>query len=137
MRQPKLPEDLDALGDFLDFAVPLRAAGLSADLAGLSPEHATARLQGLCRAAGVSLGSKGDSIQFSDGKPRTGRQQATATRTLDDLATGVAAAAFLAGPDGVTVFGRHFGPRHDVEHLPTSPDAPLQQCGPEDEKEAA
>lgn len=102
-----MSEPLDDLREFLRFAVPLRAATLIADhdphvLAGLLP--------GMARRAGAALGNYGDALQYSDGRRRTGRARALVTRTADDLATGIAALALMAGPEGVTVLGDHYGP---------------------------
>lgn len=107
MRQPEPPEAVEQLREFLRFAVPLRAATLIADH---SPRELAALLPGMAMRAGAALGSYGDALQFSDGKPRTGRARDRVIRTADDLVTGIAAAALLAGPDGITILGDHYGP---------------------------
>ncbi|MFD4144280.1 hypothetical protein [Streptomyces sp. NPDC058572] len=69
-------------------------------------------LSGEAERAGGSLGENGDVLQFSDGRPRSGRAQKRVVRTASELAVGVAAAALLAqleGKRGVVAFGGFHG----------------------------
>ncbi|MEV7470157.1 hypothetical protein AB0O20_27190 [Streptomyces kronopolitis] len=114
MRQPEPLNAIDELRLFLDFAVPLCGADIAYKLRqwGHSREQAMNWLRGEAERAGGSLGENGDVIQFSDGRPRSGRAQGRVVRTASDLARGVAAAALLAqleGKNGVEAFGGFYG----------------------------
>ncbi|MCL3999211.1 hypothetical protein [Streptomyces lavenduligriseus] len=105
---------VDELRIFLDFAVPLCAADIAHKLKewGHSREQAKNWLRGEAERAGGSLGENGDVVQFSDGRPRSGRAQRRVVRTASELARGVAAAALLAqleGKRGVEAFGAFHG----------------------------
>ncbi|MFL4901707.1 hypothetical protein ACJ6WF_00560 [Streptomyces sp. MMS24-I2-30] len=105
---------IDELRLFLDFAVPLCGADIAYKLGqwGHSREQAKNWLRGEAERAGGSLGENGDVIQFSDGRPRSGRAQNRVVRTASELARGVAAAALLAqleGKRGVVAFGSFYG----------------------------
>ncbi|MGA5442268.1 hypothetical protein ACPCKW_22500 [Streptomyces griseoincarnatus] len=119
MRQPEPPDVIEQLRDFLSFAVPLRSAELAYKIRtwGHSRTQAVAWLTGQAERAGVSLGGRGDALQFSGRRPRTGRARDVVVRTADDLATGIAAAALLAqfdGRRGVSAFGDYYGPADDA-----------------------
>ncbi|MFJ9968737.1 hypothetical protein [Streptomyces avermitilis] len=114
MRQPEPLNAIDELRLFLDFAVPLCGADVAYKLRqwGYSREQAKNWLRGEAERAGGSLGENGDVIQFSDGRPRSGRAQNRVVRTASELARGVAAAALLAqleGKRGVEAFGGFYG----------------------------
>ncbi|WP_331731268.1 hypothetical protein [Streptomyces sp. NBC_00073] len=114
MRQPEPLDAIDELRLFLDFAVPLYGADIAYRLRqwGHSREQAKNWLRGEAERAGGSLGENGDALQFSDGRPRSGRAQNRVVRTASELARGVAAAALLAqleGKSGVTAFGGFYG----------------------------
>ncbi|WP_199822358.1 MULTISPECIES: hypothetical protein [Streptomyces] len=114
MRQPEPLNAIDELRLFLDFAVPLCGAEIAYKLRqwGHSREQAKAWLRGEAERAGGSLGENGDVLQFSDGRPRSGRAQNRVVRTASELARGVAAAALLAqleGKRGVEAFGGFYG----------------------------
>ncbi|MFJ4151917.1 hypothetical protein ACIP10_30695 [Streptomyces galbus] len=127
MRQPEPLNAIDELRLFLDFAVPLCGAGIAYKLRqwGHSREQAKAWLRGETERAGGSLGENGDVLQFSDGRPRSGRAQNRVVRTASELARGVAAAALLAqleGRRGVEAFGGFYGAtakpgEADTEHV--------------------
>ncbi|MFI5525013.1 hypothetical protein [Streptomyces platensis] len=106
MRQPEPDNPNEQLRQFLQFAVPLMIRDLQYRAA--HGEVSEAWLIGTARRGGASLGARGDTLLFSDRKPRTGRQRDDVTRTTQDLVEGIAAAALLAGPEGVTVFGDHY-----------------------------
>ncbi|MET7795733.1 hypothetical protein [Streptomyces decoyicus] len=119
MRQPEPDNPIEQLREFLQFAVPLMIRDLQYRAA--RGEVSEAWLIGTARRGGASLGARGDTLLFSDRKPRKGRQRDAATRTTQDLVEGIAAAALLAGPDGITVFGDHYGPArpsHDTDSDP-------------------
>ncbi|TDC03571.1 hypothetical protein E1265_36430, partial [Streptomyces sp. 8K308] len=103
MNTPPNPE-LDALREWLRFAVPLRSAEL---LQQHTPGQLATVLPELARSAGVQLGHNGDALIFT---PRTSRQRARTATAAADLATGLAAAALMAGPAGINVLGLHFAP---------------------------
>ncbi|WP_405533776.1 hypothetical protein OG592_42865 (plasmid) [Streptomyces avidinii] len=114
MRQPEPLDGIEELRLFLDFAVPLCGAETAYELRrwGHSPEQAKNWLRGEAERAGASLGEKGDALQFSDGRPRSGRARNRVVRTASELARGVAAAALLAqleGKSGVEAFGGFYG----------------------------
>nr|WP_024126878.1 hypothetical protein [Streptomyces sp. F2]AHE39642.1 Hypothetical protein pFRL4_409c [Streptomyces sp. F2] len=114
MRQPDPLNAVDELQLFLDLAVPLCAADIAYKLRkwGHSHEQAKNWLRGEAERAGGSLGENGDVLQFSDGRPRSGRAQNRVVRTASELARGVAAAALLAqieGKRGVEAFGGFYG----------------------------
>ncbi|MBC7271981.1 hypothetical protein ACF09G_36140 [Streptomyces albogriseolus] len=114
MRQPKPPDAIEELRDFLSFAVPLRSADLAYKIRSwrYSRTQAITWLTSEAEKAGISLGGHGDSLQFSDPSTRTGRARDAAIRTADDLVGGIAAAALLAqleGHAGVTAFGDYYG----------------------------
>ncbi|GGS28825.1 hypothetical protein GCM10010269_79430 [Streptomyces humidus] len=114
MRQPEPLDAIDELRFFLDFAVPLCGADIAYKLRqwGHSREQAKNWLRGEAERAGGSLGENGDVLQFSDGRPRSGRAQNRVVRTASELARGVAAAALLAqleGKSGVEAFGSFYG----------------------------
>ncbi|MFI5775001.1 hypothetical protein ACIA74_42505 [Streptomyces sp. NPDC051658] len=114
MRQPEALNAVDELRFFLDFAVPLCGADIAHKLRqwGHSREQAKNWLRGEAERAGGSLGENGDVLQFSDGRPRSGRAQKRVVRTASELARGVAAAALLAqleGKSGVEAFGGFYG----------------------------
>ncbi|MFD0437386.1 hypothetical protein [Streptomyces chartreusis] len=114
MRQPEPLNVIDELRLFLDFAVPLCGADIAYKLRqwGHSREQAKNWLRGEAERAGGTLGANGDVIQFSDGRPRSGRAQQRVVRTASELARGVAAAALLAqleGKRGVVAFGGFYG----------------------------
>lgn len=114
MRQPEPLNAIDELRLFLDFSVPLCGADIAHKLRewGYSREQAKKWLRAEAERAGGSLGENGDVIQFSDGRPRSGRAQNRVVRTASELARGVAAAALLAqleGRPGVEVFGCFYG----------------------------
>ena len=127
MRQPEPLNAIDELRLFLDFAVPLCGADIAYKLRqwGHSREQAKAWLRGEAERAGGSLGENGDVLQFSDGRPRSGRAQSRVVRTASELARGVAAAALLAqleGKRGVEAFGGFYGAtakpgEADTEHV--------------------
>ncbi|MET9834461.1 hypothetical protein ABZ078_35390 [Streptomyces sp. NPDC006385] len=127
MRQPEPLNAIDELRLFLDFAVPLCGADIAYKLRqwGHSREQAKAWLRGEAERAGGSLGENGDVLQFSDGRPRSGRAQNRVVRTASELARGVAAAALLAqleGKRGVEAFGGFYGAtakpgEADTEHV--------------------
>lgn len=127
MRQPEPLNVIDELRLFLDFAVPLCGADIAYKLRhwGHSREQAKAWLRGEAERAGGSLGENGDVLQFSDGRPRSGRAQNRVVRTASELARGVAAAALLAqleGKRGVEAFGGFYGAtakpgEADTEHV--------------------
>ncbi|MFE3163392.1 hypothetical protein [Streptomyces sp. NPDC059224] len=127
MRQPGPLNAIDELRLFLDFAVPLCGADIAYKLRqwGHSREQAKAWLRGEAERAGGSLGENGDVLQFSDGRPRSGRAQNRVVRTASELARGVAAAALLAqleGKRGVEAFGGFYGAtakpgEADTEHV--------------------
>ncbi|MFE2271444.1 hypothetical protein ACFXB4_19625 [Streptomyces lavendulae] len=114
MRQPEPLNAVDELRLFLDFSVPLCGADIAYKLKqwGHSREQAKNWLRGEAERAGGSLGENGDVLQFSDGRPRSGRAQNRVVRTASELARGVAAAALLAqleGKRGVEAFGGFYG----------------------------
>ncbi|MFE3560179.1 hypothetical protein ACFXKW_35770 [Streptomyces sp. NPDC059193] len=114
MRQPEPAEAIEELRDFLSFAVPLRAAELAHKMKGwpFSDAEAVNWLPAECQRAGVSVGGRGDVLQFSDGRPRVGRAQSSVVQAAGALASGIAAAALLAqlqGEAGVEVFGDFYG----------------------------
>ncbi|MEU0213912.1 hypothetical protein ABZ281_01935 [Streptomyces sp. NPDC006265] len=114
MRQPEPLNAVAELRLFLDFAVPLCGADIAYKLRqwGHSREQAENWLRGEAERAGGSLGENGDVLQFSDGRPRSGRAQDRVVRTASELARGVAAAALLAqleGKRGVEAFGGFYG----------------------------
>jgi hypothetical protein len=114
MRRPEPLNAIDELRLFLDFAVPLCGADIAHKLRqwGHSRERAKNWLRGEAERAGASLGENGDVLQFSDGRPRSGRAQSRVIRTASELARGVAAAALLAqleGKSGVQAFGGFYG----------------------------
>lgn len=114
MHQPEPLNPVDELRLFLDFAVPLCGAEIAHNLkrCGHSREQAENWLRGEAERAGGSLGESGDVLQFSDGRPRSGRAQDRVVRTASELARGVAAAALLAqleGKRGVEAFGGFYG----------------------------
>ncbi|MET9733396.1 hypothetical protein ABZZ79_22905 [Streptomyces sp. NPDC006458] len=114
MRQPEPLNAVDELRLFLDFAVPLCGAEIAYKLRqwGHSREQAKNWLRGEAERAGGSLGENGDVLQFSDGRPRSGRARNRVVRTASELARGVAAAALLAqleGMRGVEAFGGFYG----------------------------
>lgn len=115
MRQPEPVDPNEQLREFLRFAVPLMIRDLEYRAA--RGEVSEAWLIGTARRGGASLGARGDALLFSDRKPRKGRQRDVATRTTQDLVEGIAAAALLAGPDGVDVFGDHYESTLRVSHL--------------------
>lgn len=129
MRQPEPPDAIEELRTFLSFAVPLRSADLAHKIKswGYSRAQAIAWLTSEAERAGVSLGGRGDALQFSDRAPRTGRALDTVLRTADDFVSGVAAAGLLAqleGRGGVTVFGDHYGAPSGTEPEPAEQSAP-------------
>lgn len=128
MRQPSPPDAVEQLRDFLQFAVPLRAATLAHQYRDHPRREAERLLLGMARAAGTALGTYGDAMQFADRKPRTGRHRDRVIRSVDDLVTGVAAAALLAGPDGIAVLGDHYGPKVVAQVAPVV-DVPLPEGG--------
>ncbi|MFC7983638.1 hypothetical protein [Streptomyces sp. NPDC057336] len=114
MRQPEPLSAIAELRLFLDLAVPLCGADIAYKLRqwGHSREEAENWLRGEAERAGGSLGENGDVLQFSDGRPRSGRAQDRVVRTASELARGVAAAALLAqleGKRGVEAFGGFYG----------------------------
>ncbi|MCT2591114.1 hypothetical protein LHJ74_14550 [Streptomyces sp. N2-109] len=116
MRQPEPPDGAEWLADWLEYAVPLRIRDLEHRIA---TEHLTQEwLIGVARRGGASLGTYGDVMQYSDRRPRNGRQRNTVIRCTDDLVDGVAAAVILAGPEGTTVFGQQFRPSPAAETTP-------------------
>ncbi|MFE0775396.1 hypothetical protein [Streptomyces sp. NPDC058861] len=124
MRQPEPLNPVDELRLYLDFAVPLCGAEIAHNLKqwGHSREQAENWLRGEAERAGASLGENGDILQFSDGRPRSGRAQNRVVRTASELARGVAAAALLAqleGKRGVEAFGGFYG----VTTRPTEADS--------------
>jgi hypothetical protein len=125
LRQPKWDTPIEDLREALRFAVPLRAASLAHQLhtQGYTRDKAATWLTSEAKRAGSVLGGKGDTLIFSTGGERTGRARADASRTTDDLVSGIAAAVLLAqldGSGGVTVFGDHYGatPRQDPASSP-------------------
>lgn len=133
MRQPEPLNAIDELRLFLDFAVPLCGADIAYKLRqwGHSPEQAQAWLRGEAERAGGSLGENGDVLQFSDGRPRSGRAQNRVVRTASELARGVAAATLLAqleGKSGVEAFGGFYG----VTARPAEADTARVQDGDDD-----
>jgi len=133
MEQPKWDTPIEDLREFLQFAVPLRAATLAQDLRGYSPDETRRLLIGQVRSGGTALGSYGDALQFSDGRPRTGKRRDRVIRTTDDLVGGIAAAALLAqldGLGGVWVFGDYYGTGSPECH-PLAPVLDLPLSGPE------
>ncbi|KUN58872.1 hypothetical protein AQJ46_42120 [Streptomyces canus] len=133
MRQPEPPDVIEELRTLLSFAVPLRSADLAYKLKswGYSRAQAIAWLTSEAKRAGVSLGGRGDALQFSDRTPRTGRARDTVVRTADDFVSGIAAAGLLAqleGRGGVTVFGDYYG----APSVPsgTEPPEPAEQSTP-------
>ncbi|WP_416960048.1 hypothetical protein [Streptomyces sp. Agncl-13] len=130
MRQPEPLDAIEELRLFLDFAVPLCGADIAYKLRqwGHSREQAKNWLRGEAERAGGSLGENGDVLQFSDGRPRSGRAQNRVVRTASELARGVAAAALLAqleGKSGVEAFGGFYG----VAAGPTEADTARVQDG--------
>jgi hypothetical protein len=119
MRQPEPDNPIEQLREFLQFVMPLMIRDLEHRAA--RGEVSEAWLIGTARRGGASLGSRGDVLSFSDRKPRTGRQRDAVTRTTQDLVEGIAAAALLAGPEGVTAFGDRYRPSR-------SSDYPNPQC---------
>ncbi|GAA1236332.1 hypothetical protein GCM10009578_091880 [Streptomyces rhizosphaericus] len=118
MRQPEPRNAIDELRDFLSFAVPLRSAEMLYNLRqwGHSRDQAVNWLRGEAQRAGVSVGTSGDVLQFTDGRPRTGRAQVRVACTAGDLASGVAAASLLAqleGERGVIALGDYYGVADD------------------------
>ncbi|WP_435060494.1 hypothetical protein [Streptomyces sp. bgisy060] len=114
MRQPEPLNPVAELRLYLDFAVPLCGAEIAHNLKqwGHSREQAENWLRSEAERAGASLGENGDILQFSDGRPRSGRAQSRVIRTASELARGVAAAALLAqleGKRGVEAFGGFYG----------------------------
>lgn len=71
MRQPKPPDAIEELRDFLSFAVPLRSANLAYKIRSwrYSRTQAITWLTSEAERAGISLGGHGDSLQFSDPSP--------------------------------------------------------------------
>ncbi|WP_199806969.1 MULTISPECIES: hypothetical protein [unclassified Streptomyces] len=133
MRQPEPLNPVDELRLFLDFAVPLRGAEIAHNLKrwGHSREQAESWLRSEAERAGGSLGENGDVLQFSDGRPRSGRAQGRVVRTASELARGVAAAALLAqmeGRRGVEAFGGFYG----VTARPTETDSARVRDGDDD-----
>ncbi|MFF9787120.1 hypothetical protein [Streptomyces nigrescens] len=108
MRQPEPDNPIEHLREFLQFAVPLMIRDLEYRAA--CGEVSEAWLIGTARRGGASLGFRGDTLMFSDRKPRKGRQRDAATRTTQDLIEGIAAAALLAGEDGIEIFGDRYAP---------------------------
>ncbi|WP_424891843.1 hypothetical protein [Streptomyces sp. XH2] len=117
MQQPKPMTAIEDLREFLRFAVPLRAAAL---LAEYPPHELESVLPALAQRW---YGNAGDTLQYRSDVPEVRR---TAIQTASDLTTGVAAAALLAGPDGITVFGDHYGPSGSGKPQP-SPKMPQQK----------
>ncbi|MFE5871616.1 hypothetical protein ACFQ6V_23630 [Streptomyces roseifaciens] len=101
MKQPEPPDPIDELREFLRFAVPLRTAALIAEY----PPRELERV--LPVLAQQWVGYAGDTLIFPSTVPAVRR---TAIQTASSLATAIAAAALLASPRGITVFGDHYGP---------------------------
>lgn len=78
-----------------------------------------------CRG-GTALGHRGDTLQYWDGRPRTGRVRDDVTRTADDIAMGIAAAVLLAQLTGAGTV-EAFGLRWDVPGHP-HPVASAPKC---------
>lgn len=108
MRQPEPENPIEQLREFLQFAVPLMIRDLEYRAA--RGEVSEAWLIGTARRGGASLGARGDTLLFSDRKPRKGRQRDVVTRTAQDLVEGIAAAALVAGEDGIEIFGDRYAP---------------------------
>ncbi|KIZ16891.1 hypothetical protein [Streptomyces natalensis] len=123
MRQPEPDNPIEQLREFLQLAVPLMIRDLEYRAA--RGEVSEAWLIGTSRRGGASLGARGDALLFSDRTPRKGRQRDVVTRTTQDLVEGIAAAALLAGPDGIDVFGDHYGPPPGPP--PAAPSVPAPQ----------
>lgn len=121
MLQPEPDNPIEQLREFLQFAVPLMIRELEYRAA--RGEVSEAWLIGTARRGGASLGARGDVLLFSDRKPRKGWQRDAVTRTTQDLIEGIAAAALLAGPDGVTVLGDHYGPARPGRDADSGPRA--------------
>ncbi|MDP5310446.1 hypothetical protein [Streptomyces poriferorum] len=90
---------LGAVREFLRFAVPLASIDLTHRY---TQKELALFLPGIAVRGGLQLGHGGDVFQFSKSDRKIIR------RTASELATGIAAAAMLAGPDGITVLGVHF-----------------------------
>jgi hypothetical protein len=106
MRQPRV-DAIDNLREFLRFAVPMRSISLVADH---TPEQLEPLLIGMAKRGGAATGSYGDGLLFSGGNRKI------VTRAADDLVTGIAAMALMAGPDGITVLDVHFCPAAACKH---------------------
>lgn len=140
MRQPEPLDVIEELRTFLSFAVPLRSADLAYKIKswGYSRAQTIAWLTSEAERAGVSLGGRGDALQFSDRTPRTGRARDTVVRTADDLVSGIAAAGLLAqlqGRGGVSVFGDYYGAPSPPSG--TEPPEPAGQSAPPNDRNHA
>lgn len=101
--------DLAVLRESLRFAVPLAIRELE-HRALTTRDISEAWLIGAARRAATQLGGHGDGLQPWR-QPNPPRVQRTVTRVWGDVATGVAAAALLAGADGVAVLGDTYRPQ--------------------------
>ncbi|MFI1161426.1 hypothetical protein [Streptomyces sioyaensis] len=120
MRQPEPENPIEQLREFLQFAVPLMIRDLEYRAA--RGELSEAWLIGTARRGGASLGNRGDTLLFSDRKPRKGWQRDAVTRTTQDMVEGIAAAALLAGEDGIEIFGDRYAPMSRPVQGPARPD---------------
>ncbi|MEU3990170.1 hypothetical protein AB0F24_17635 [Streptomyces platensis] len=120
MGQPEPDNPIEQLREFLQFAVPLMIRDLEYRAA--RGEVSEAWLIGTARRGGASLGPSGNALLFSDRKPRKGRQRDVVTRTTQDLIEGIAAAALVAGEDGIEIFGDRYAPMPRPVQAPARPD---------------
>lgn len=120
MSQPEPVNPIEQLREFLQFAVPLMIRDLEDRAA--RGEVSDAWLIGTARRGSTSLGARGDILLFSDREPRKGRQRDDVTRTTQDLVEGIAAAALLAGEDGIEILGDRYAPMSRPIHGPARPD---------------
>lgn len=108
MQQPKWDDPVGDLREFLLFAVPLAAADLLAKRAELPANEERfwePRMRGLIARGGLALGGHGDQLEHT---PRYPAHHKLARRAAGELVYGIAAAALLAGPEGVDIFGTHW-----------------------------
>jgi len=131
MRQPEPPNAVEQLRDFLFFAVPFCATEHTYKIKSRPCSHsqAVAWLTREAERAGPTLGTCGDSPQFTPGHPPTATSAARTAGTAGGMVAGTAAASLLAqldGRDGVSVFGDYYGIRRNPVGLPNgSPPAPV------------
>lgn len=102
-----MSDHLDGLRESLRWAVPLRSIEFVHQH---TPDTLAQILPGMATRGGITLGSSGDAFMF------TGDSRKRTIRAWGDLVDGIAAAALLAGPDGLTILGVHFCPAVTCTH---------------------